>query len=249
MNLFFDSSATYSEPLITIYGSEMAHISRVLRHKPGDVIHITNGSGTVFKVEIQNVLKDRMNVSILSEKVFPKPEFSQITIAMPLLKARDRMEFAIEKAVEIGVGKIILFQSDRTEKHKVKDNRIQGIIESAMKQSLQVYLPAFDISNSIDKILQQSGNHTVIVAHEKEDQDTIQSLELSNNPILLLIGPEGGFSDKEVGLFQQKSANIVSLGSNRLRSETAGLVFLSSIHFKLNLASKKAGVSLYSNLE
>jgi 16S rRNA (uracil1498-N3)-methyltransferase len=246
MQLFFDPNAVYSEPLITLHGAEMNHITRVLRHKTGDVINITNGNGTLYQARIENILKDRLNVLILGKRVFDQPEYAKVTLAMPLLKTRDRMEFAIEKAVEIGVGRIILFQSDRTEKHKVRDDRTQGIIESAMKQSLQVYLPRFVICTSLDAVLEQTDGFKLLVAHEKENHSTVQSLDSINLPTVLLVGPEGGFSDKEIEMFEYKNAVIVSLGANRLRSETASIVFLTSIHSKLPPSRNGKGVALYS---
>ena len=247
MQLFFDSKATYSEPLITLYGSEMNHITRVLRHKPGDVIHITNGMGTLFVVKIENLLKDRMNVSILSKKHFDRPEFCKITLAMPLLKARDRMEFAIEKAVEIGVGRILLFQSDRTEKHKVRDDRTRGIVEAAMKQSLQVYLPEFEICTSLEAVMEQTDGSNIYVAHEKESQTIVGSIEQSIKPTTIIVGPEGGFTDREIQMFQERHSKIVSLGTNRLRSETASIVFLTTVHLKLKPSDGTIGVALYSD--
>lgn len=246
MQLFFDPNAVYSEPLITLFGSEMNHITRVLRHKTGDTINITNGNGTLFQVRIENVLKDRLNVLILNKKTVDRPESGKITLAMPLLKARDRMEFAIEKSVEIGVGKILLFQSDRTEKHKVRDDRMQVIIESAMKQSLQVYLPVFKICASLESVLEQTEGSTILVAHEKENQTRVQDIEQINGLTVLLVGPEGGFSDKEMDLFKREKAQIISLGSNRLRSETAAIVFLTSVHSNLPPSGNKKGVTLYS---
>ena len=244
MQLFYFPTVTGDFEMIELRGDEVHHISKVLRHKSGDQIHFTNGAGKLFKVELIQVSGKSLVCKQIESKSYPNPYFSSISLAIGIMKQRDRLEFAIEKAVEIGVGRIILFNADRSERSNIKESRIQSIIEAAMKQSLQVYLPELVIARSVDEVLELNFGHP-LVAHEQVQESQSMSQLTSKDPVVLFVGPEGGFSDREIDLLNQKSAAIIGLGDNRLRAETASLVFLTQIHQKLAGNCSAQGVQLY----
>jgi 16S rRNA (uracil1498-N3)-methyltransferase len=146
---------------------------------------------------------------------------------MGIIKKRDRLEFAVEKAVELGVFEIALFRSERTVKENVRMDRLESIAVSAMKQSLRAWLPEITFYRSFDALLNSYSDCTVFAAHEKIDSadKTITTGDSDKN--LLLVGPEGGFSANEIEKLKSRNVKLLSLGRNRLRTETAALVFLS----------------------
>lgn len=244
MQLFYFPTVAEDFDTIELRGDEVHHIGKVLRHKPGDLIHFTNGVGVLFRVEIVQISSKSMSCKRIKTLRYPLPYFTSITLALGIIKQRDRLEFAVEKAVEIGVGRIVLFNADRSERTSVNENRIQSIIESSMKQSLQVYLPQLVILDSVEDVLSQDFGRPM-VAHEQIQDSHPSKDALQDDKVVLYVGPEGGFSDKEINLFRRKSAKIVGLGGNRLRAETASLVFLSQIHAKMTSDVSDYGVHLY----
>ncbi|HAC16006.1 MAG TPA: 16S rRNA (uracil(1498)-N(3))-methyltransferase [Bacteroidetes bacterium] len=244
MQLFYFPTVMGDLETIELRGDEVHHITKVLRHNPGDQIHFTNGIGSLFKAELTQVSGKSLICRLTESKNYTKPYFSSITLAIGIIKLRDRLEFAIEKAVEIGVGRIVLFDADRSERSNIKESRVLGIIEAAMKQSLQVYLPELVVLGSVDEVLKQDYGRT-IVAHEQVQYSHQIGQLSSDDPVVLFVGPEGGFSEREVNLLTEKSATFIGLGDNRLRAETASLVFLSQMHKKFVENNSATGVQLY----
>jgi 16S rRNA (uracil1498-N3)-methyltransferase len=244
MQLFFFPGVTDDFETIELRGDEVHHISKVLRHKSGDLIHFTNGAGSLFKVELTQVSGKSLICRRIEFRSYPNPYFSSISLALGIIKQRDRLEFAIEKAVEIGVGRIILFNADRSERSNIKESRVQSIIEAAMKQSLQVYLPELVILDSVDVVLKQNYG-SPLVAHEQVQESQSVGELTAENPVVLFVGPEGGFSEREIKVFTQESVAMIGLGDNRLRAETASLVFLSLVHQKFEGHRYGQGVHLY----
>ena len=244
MQLFYFPTVTGDFETIELRGDEVHHISKVLRHKTGDQIHFTNGTGTLFKVELTHVSGKSLTCKRIESKSYPNPYFSSISLALGIIKQRDRLEFAIEKAVEIGVGRIILFNADRSERSNIKESRIQSIIEAAMKQSLQVYLPELVVSGSLDEVLKQNFGRPLVAHEQVQESQSIGEL-ITEKSVVLFVGPEGGFSEGEITLFNRQSATVIGLGDNRLRAETASLVFLTQVHQKLAVDNTAQGVQLY----
>lgn len=244
MQLFFFPGVTDDFESIELRGEEVHHISKVLRYKSGDQIYFTNGAGSLFKVELTQVSGKSLICRRIEFRSYPNPYFSSISLALGIIKQRDRMEFAIEKAVEIGVGRIILFNADRSERSNIKESRVKSIIEAAMKQSLQVYLPELIVSESVDVVLEQKFGRP-FVAHEQVQESQSVGVLTPEDPVVLFVGPEGGFSEREIHVFTQVSAAMIGLGDNRLRAETASLVFLSLVHQKFEGHRSGQGVQLY----
>jgi 16S rRNA (uracil1498-N3)-methyltransferase len=144
----------------------------------------------------------------------------------------DRYEWFLEKATEMGISEITPIICDHSERKFVKTDRFDKIIQSAMKQSLQVYLPKLNEPITFKEFLKTTPNGLLLIAHcEETDKKTLKSVLKPNENATLLIGPEGDFSNKEIALALEKKYVPVSLGNTRLRTETAAIVACHSVVF------------------
>ena len=169
-----------------------------------------------------------VSLSIESKEQKDEPTTKKV-IALGFIKTRDRFEFAIEKAVEMGATSICIFDADRSERTRIKKERLKFIIQSAFKQSGRWWMPDFIHKPDLKSVLFEFPDHEMIMAHEKEVVE--KPIFNSKKSKLMLVGPEGGFSDKEVNLVKQAGGTMISLGENRLRTETAVIAFLSLFLF------------------
>lgn len=200
------------------------HAVQVLRMQVGDSMYLTDGQGHLLTAVIKNNHKKHCEVQIshIEEKPRSTPH---VTIAIAPTKNNSRFEWFIEKAVELGVNKIIPLISKRTEKQKFKTTRIENILISAMLQSQQTWLTempepiAFNTFIS-DKQYEQI-KHKYIAHCNEGDKHTILPHSSSS---IVLIGPEGDFTSDEIDAAIQKGYQAVTLGNTRLRTETAGIV-------------------------
>jgi 16S rRNA (uracil1498-N3)-methyltransferase len=204
------------------------HIVQVLRKKKGEQLNLTEGRGNLLTANIIDDHKKKC-IAEIQEIRNLKPEIRHITIAISLLKNSTRFEWFLEKATEIGISEIIPLVCERTEKQKFREDRMQNILISAMLQSQQCWLPvlhkpiAYDLIFRKEEIIHTSQK---FIAHCIEDQKRNLS-DLVNESLpsqIILIGPEGDFTTKEVQLAAQNHFDAVSLGETRLRAETAGIV-------------------------
>lgn len=203
------------------------HIIQVLRMKKGELLQLTDGKGHFILAEIEEEHKKHCRVII--KKVESAAPFStRITIAISLIKNASRFEWFLEKATEIGVSVIQPLICARTEREKFRQDRLQGICIAAMIQSQQAWLPELREPMEMSAYLQQSfNNHDLFIAHCAEGEKSgLAAQKNTGNDRLLLIGPEGDFTNQEIGLAMEKGFSPVSLGDTRLRTETAGVVGL-----------------------
>jgi 16S rRNA (uracil1498-N3)-methyltransferase len=204
------------------------HIVQVLRMKTGEQINLTDGKGSLFTCVIIDDHKKHCSVEIKS-KIHVPGSIRNISIAISLLKNSNRFEWFLEKATEIGINEIIPLICERTEKQKFREERMQGILISAMLQSQQCWLPILHKPIAYDLILRQEEiihASQKFIAHCIEDQKR-NLADLVNESLpsqIILIGPEGDFTSDEVQLAIQNHFDAVSLGDTRLRAETAGVV-------------------------
>lgn len=201
------------------------HVVQVLRMKIGEELNLTDGKGSLLQCQIVDDNRKQCKVVIQSKTDNPKAP-KQITIAISLLKNTNRFEWFLEKATEIGVTEIIPLLCERTEKEKFRFDRLNGICISAMLQSQQTWLPVLHQPTEFKNTVSSSMAQHKFIAHcEEGSKQTISSFR--NSPItssLILIGPEGDFTPKEIELALQSNFMPVSLGETRLRTETAGIV-------------------------
>ena len=212
----------------TLSEEESAHCVRVLRYTAGDEILITDGKGTTYTARITNPHPKHCDFEIISrEKQEPHHAF-HLHIAIAPTKNIERMEWAIEKCVEIGVDEITPLLCRFSERKQLRIDRLEKIILSATKQSLTPYLPVLHELTPFDEFIQRQsqcqGQQNFIAHCYKEDKRVLKTEIEQGRDVLVLIGPEGDFSEKEVSDALSLGFIPVSLGNSRLRTETAAVV-------------------------
>lgn len=220
MRQFYFPELTKEAKQFSLPQEESKHISRVLRMRVGDEIQLLNGNGLVAIAAITNNNPKATEVEIIDLN-FQEPKNTELHIAIAPTKNNDRIEYFLEKATEIGVTKVSLLLTDNAERNKVKLERFQKIMISAMKQSKRVYLPLLeDLTKSKDFMQANPGG---LIAHCYEDTKADISTALKNKNCPIIIGPEGDFSAEELACAKENDYTPISLGKNRLRTETAGI--------------------------
>lgn len=223
---FLQSAENQSE--IKLTGDEFHHASKVMRHRAGDKIYFTNGQGSIFLAEIIAGSSNSFTLSLLNEFKYEN-RFKRIHLCLPLLKNQDRFEFAIEKSVELGITSFICFVSERTVSRSKKIERWNKIAFAAMKQSLRSFAPQFQFFESVELISKLEGEKIIL---EQKANKNLNEIRL--NPDInyyFIFGPEGGFSENELKLFNENES--YSLTTNRLRTETAAVFCASIISSKI----------------
>ena len=211
---------------LTLSEEQSKHIVQVLRMQKDEEILLTDGKGSKAHAVIIDDHRKRCEIKIVSIAKEKEPS-PKISIAISLIKNTSRFEWFLEKVTEIGVNEIIPLICDRTEKEKFRLDRMQTILVSAMLQSQQCWLPVLPEPISFDELISQKREGNKFIAHclpEQKNQLTSfthNSLLISQS--LILIGPEGDFTDKEVQFALSKNFLPVALGNTRLRTETAGI--------------------------
>lgn len=232
MQLFYNSDLTESTENFSFDKEESRHIIKVLRKRDGDILHVTNGSGLLFETKISLASDNKCTVEVVS---LSKQEASpyHLHLAVAPTKMNDRFEWFLEKATEIGIHEITPIICDRSERKVVNQERYEKIILSALKQSNELFLPKLNPAISFkDFISQEKRKGLQLIAHcEETDKKSLKSVLKSNEDVTLLIGPEGDFSVKEIELAMANDFDAVSLGTTRLRTETAAIVACHSVAF------------------
>lgn len=204
------------------------HIVQVLRMQNGDQLQLTDGNGNLLVVEITDNNRKKCVVEIVRTTTDNRQPTTDTTIAISLVKNSNRFEWFLEKATEIGVTAIIPLICSRTEKQHFRQERMQGILISAMLQSQQTWLPVLHEPVKFENFIKTKFDNTKkMIAHCEEENDkqqlTSQLLNLSTSK-LICIGPEGDFTKEEIEFALQNNFIPVALGNTRLRTETAGVV-------------------------
>ena len=196
--------------------------------KQGEKVNLTDGKGNLLTSQIIDGHKKHCKIRVVGTSN-QQPATRKISIAISLLKNSNRFEWFLEKATELGINEIIPLISERTEKQKFREDRMKNILVSAMLQSQQCWLPLLHKPMDYELIFrQQEIVHASqkFIAHCIEDQKR-NLADLVNESLpsqIILIGPEGDFTAKEVQLAIHNHFDAVSLGDTRLRAETAGVV-------------------------
>ncbi len=224
MQLFYSKNIKDKNDLISLVNQENIHLVKVLRKNIGDTIFVTNGKGLLFKAEIESTGKKKSTIKII--EIINKDNLVQhLSIAIAPTKVITRIEFFIEKCVEIGVKDFYFFSSYHSERRKINQERLQLKSLSAMKQSLKFCLPLVNNIAPFKKLLENISLKFELkfIAYCEENTKMFVSEIDKNKDTILLIGPEGGFTKEEVDLAKQFGFISVSLGTSRLRTETAGI--------------------------
>ena len=231
MQLFYNPNITESTTQFSFDKEESRHIVKVLRKSTGDKLFITNGKGYLFSADILIPDTKKCLVGITSKELMLKRQY-HLHLAVAPTKMNDRYEWFLEKATEIGVDSVTPIICHQSERKVVKPERFEKIIQSAMKQSLQCYLPRLNEAVSFKNFMQQKFSGQLFIAHcEETDRKSLKSQLKKAQDITILIGPEGDFSVKEIEIAITNGFIPVTLGNTRLRTETAALAACHSVAF------------------
>lgn len=231
MQLFYNPNINSDSQSFSFDKEESKHIIKVLRKKDNDVLYVTNGLGFLFKTQITLASDSRCTVKIVSFEKSELPKY-QLHLAVAPTKMNDRYEWFLEKATEIGVTEITPIICDHSERKQIKTDRFDKIIQSAMKQSNQYFLPKLNEPIAVKDFIKIQNNGLQLIAHcEETDKKSLKEVLKPNQDITILIGPEGDFSEKEIQLALENKYIPVTLGNTRLRTETAAIVASHSAAF------------------
>ncbi|MEM9000709.1 MAG: 16S rRNA (uracil(1498)-N(3))-methyltransferase [Bacteroidota bacterium] len=229
MQLFYNPLLDNSFKQFFFNSEESRHIVKVLRKQEGDHLQITNGRGTIFKAELLIADPRKSKAQIVSEDTVI-PRLHSLHLAVAPTKMNDRFEWFLEKATEIGVNEITPIQCERSERKIIKPERFERVLQSAMKQSLQAYLPKLHPLMSFQDFIAHKHQGLKFIAHcENGEKMEFRRSVAADKPITILIGPEGDFSHHEINQAHQHAYIPVSLGRNRLRTETAAIVACTTV--------------------
>ena len=231
MQLFYNPDISEQSNTFSFPKDESRHIIKVLRKKTGDTLHITNGKGYLFTAEITIADQKNCVVNIINSE-FKKPTDYQLHLAVAPTKMNDRYEWFLEKATEIGITSITPIYCDHSERKNVKTDRFEKILQSAMKQSLHLYLPTLNEPISFKDYVNQDFSGDIFIAHcEETDKKSLKNEIKPNSETTILIGPEGDFSVNEIETAIKNKFIPVTMGNTRLRTETAAIVACHSVAF------------------
>lgn len=213
--------------------NESRHLIRVLRLKNGDKVLVINGSGILYTCELLNADPRKSEVEIIKEdSTFDQREY-KLQIAIAPTKNNDRFEWFIEKSVELGIDIITPIVCKRSERRTYKTERGLRISVAAMKQSIKTRNTIIEEAQDIDEILKLDFKGKKFIAHCNQFTliETFSQSYSKGEDVLILIGPEGDFTASEVEQAKMNGFKELSLGSSRLRTETAGLAACSLVYF------------------
>lgn len=214
-----------SNNLITLSAEESKHCVKVLRKTIGDTIHLTDGKGTLVKAELVVAQMSNCSAQVVERICNYGKRNGYFHLAVAPTKNPNRMEWLVEKAVEIGVEHISFIICDHSERPRIDLSRLERIAISALKQSNTAYLPVMDML-SFDELMTQCTDrqYTKLMAWcDEHNNRQLSEFSFSGQYVLLLIGPEGDFSDREITVARNLNFIEVKLGERRLRTETAAL--------------------------
>lgn len=204
---------------------ESKHCVRVLRLTDGETLFLVDGMGTFCEAVIINAHPKACILKIVGKKLKYGQRDYQLTIGVAPTKNIDRYEWFLEKATEIGIDGVIPLISRYSERKEIKHERLEKVMISAMKQSIKAYLPKLDTIQSFIEIIKRPFTGLRFIAHCNEGEKILlRDAVIKEKDVLILIGPEGDFSTEEVEFAIREGFIPVSLGTSRLRTETAAVV-------------------------
>ncbi len=222
MNLFY--TPDLSDDFYTLNEEESIHCVRVLRLHIGDVIYLSNGKGVFCKAKIIDDRQKKCEVEIVEKNIdYGKRKYS-LHIAIAPTKNIDRIEWFLEKATEIGIDEITPLICEHSERRSVNMERLNRVITAAMKQSLKAYHPLLNKEMKFGEFLSKDFTADRFVAHCGEVTFKLKDEYQRGKDAVILIGPEGDFSEDEIFKSLECGYKAINLGNNRYRTETAALV-------------------------
>jgi len=234
MHIFYTPDITQNT--YTLNEEESKHCVRVLRLPVGALVNLVDGRGGFYTAEITSDNPKKVSLNILKVETEFHKRNHYLHIAVAPTKNIDRIEWFLEKATELGIDEITPIITDRSERRVVKEDRLNKVITSAVKQSIKAYHPILNESVPFNKFLNSSIEGEKLIAHciDNQEKKYISELVMPHQKYLVLIGPEGDFTPEEVNLALNKGFKPLTLGDNRLRTETAAL----SVCFEINYLNR-----------
>ncbi len=229
MNIFYSPEVHGTS--IELGEEETRHL-QVLRQKPGDEIVMVDGKGGWYQCEIIELAKRSCRLRVVSSTLSDARKPYRVHLAIAPTKNLDRLEWAVEKAVEIGVDEITPLICKRSERVHLRIDRLEKVALSAMKQSLKVFLPKINMATDLSVFLNKQAAENAqkwIAWLATPPAPLLQHATQKGQDAVILIGPEGDFTSEEVDLAQSLGFQPVSLGDSRLRTETAGVTAVHTI--------------------
>jgi 16S rRNA (uracil1498-N3)-methyltransferase len=211
--------------------AESGHVVRVLRHTVGDEIDVVDGNGMWYHCRIASAHPKHCSVEILSSHSDSHWPY-RVELAIGPTKNLDRMEWWLEKSVEIGLDRFVPLRCRFSERKELKTERLRKIAIAAMKQSLKATLPQIDEMTDFKRFIEEPFDGQKFIAHcmDNQPRHLLSHLVQKGRDVRILIGPEGDFSQDEVSFALQNGYLPISLGDQRLRTETAALVSVHTVH-------------------
>ena len=231
MHVFYTPDITGKDYILN--EEESRHCMKVLRLVIGDVVHLIDGKGGLYEAEIVSESKRNVTLRVLQTTAEYQKRNHSLHIAVAPTKNIDRLEWFLEKATEIGIDQITPVICERSERKIVKEDRLNKVITSAVKQSLQAYHPVLNEAVSFKDFITNNKADYQMIAHciDGEPRNFISQITQPGKSYLILIGPEGDFTPNEIELALQNDFKPLTLGNTRLRTETAALAACFEVNY------------------
>lgn len=223
MHYFY--SPDISQPFVTLSNDESEHCVRVMRHREGDIVRVTDGRGHLAEAVIAEAHPKKCLLEIRQQITDNLLTHNGLHLAVAPTKNADRMEWLMEKAIEIGICSLTFLQCDHSERTHLNLERLQRLAIAALKQSQTTWLPELRMIKFTEFIQQNADIQAdkFIAWCDENNQRQLVSAPRNHSEMILLIGPEGDFSPEEIAAAREAGYVEVKLGDRRLRTETAGL--------------------------
>ncbi len=234
MQLFYTPDVQSS--VYTLNREESRHISKVMRLKVGDIIHLTDGRGRMMECSLLD--NDPKGVSVQIVKGLEDYGKRDLHIHMVVAPTKniDRFEWFLEKATEIGIEEITPILCEHSERKVIRHDRLERVITAAMKQSLKAYHPVLNELTPLKQFLNEDISGRKFIAHlDEKDPKDIKHLYQKEEKVTIMIGPEGDFSSEEVQKAVDTGFEMAALGTSRLRTETAAVAACHAINLLYDL--------------
>jgi 16S rRNA (uracil1498-N3)-methyltransferase len=234
MDYFYVKLEDVTSHGLTLRGDESKHLVRVLRKNIGDTIFVTDGNEMMYQAVIAEIGKTDTRCTIAAiHRKYNEPSIDA-TLAVSLLKNPARFDYLVEKTTELGVRTILPISCERTISHNEKHERLEKIALSAMKQCGRSWLPRIQPLQSFRSLIDNSFHYPLkFILHEKTDFSHTVASELilhdDLHSLLIVVGPEGGFTEEETAYASHAGFKSISLGTRRLRTETAAVIAVSHV--------------------
>jgi 16S rRNA (uracil1498-N3)-methyltransferase len=230
---FYASPLAITGETVVIQGDEFVHLSHVMRKTRGERIMVVDGAGKAYEVSIREMAGRRAVCSVLSVHAHLHERVRAVHLGAAVLKNTASYDFLVEKCTEVGVSSITPLLTTRTIPRHSRSERWQKLALAAMKQSGRCVLPHVGGLTSLEEFLERADPDALkIIAHEKTETGDLQGFVASagtGSPVMICVGPEGGFTDDEAEAAIRRGFHPVTLGPARLRTETAAIIATATV--------------------